>query len=179
MIPNQSGYRVGDSTVKQLLSITHEISKAFDNSEELRVVFLDISRAFDKVWAEGLIFKLKRIGIEGHMINILTSFLEDRELRVAMDGVCSQWAGISAGIPQGSILGPILFLVYINDLTEVVSSDIKIFADDIIIFHIAEQNSTGILTNDLNKITARAHEWKIVFNPYISKQVVEVVFSNR
>ena len=175
----QSGYRRGDSTVKQLLSITHEIYKAFEDGNELRAVFLDISRAFDKVWGLGLIFKLKKIGIEGEMLNILSSFLEDRQQRVTMDGVCSDWADIKAGVPQGSILGPIIFLVYINDLIEVVSSDIRIFADDTFIFRIVDQNCTQNLSNDLKKITEWAFQWKMLFNPDITKQAVEVVFSNK
>ena len=110
------------------------------------------------------------------MINILASVLEYREQRVAMDGVCSQWAGISAGVPQGSILGPILFLVYIYDLTEVVSSDIRIFADDTFIFRVVDQNSTDVLNDDLRKISVWANQWKMLFNPDITKQAVEVVF---
>jgi len=131
----QSGYRQNDSTIKQLLSITHEIYKAFDESQEIRAVFLDISRAFDRVWHEGLIFKLKTIGIEGEMINILENFLSGRMQRVAMNGSTSQWEKIEAGVPQGSILGPILFLVYINDIIESVESDIRIFADDTYFSH--------------------------------------------
>ena len=92
------------------------------------------------------------------MINILTSFLEDREQRVAMDGACSQWACISAGVPQGSILGPIIFLVYINNLTEVVSLDIMIFADDTFIFRVVDQNSTEALNEDLRKISVWANQ---------------------
>ena len=175
----QSGYRHGDSTVKQLLSITHEIYKAFDANKELRAVFLDISRAFDKVWAEGLIFKLKRIGIEGDMLNILTSFLANRKQRVTMDGTCSDWADVKAGVPQGSILGPILFLVYINDLFEVVTSDIRIFADDTFIFRVVDPCSTEDLNKDLRNITAWAHQWKKLFNPDMTKQAVEVVFSKK
>ena len=72
---NQSGCRRMDSTVKQLLSITHEIYKAFESAHEIRAIFLDIDKAFDKVWKEGLIYKLKRIGIEGEMLDILSSFL--------------------------------------------------------------------------------------------------------
>ena len=82
----QSGYRRGDSTVKQLISITDEIYKAFDKGHEVRAIFLDISKAFDKVWKDGLIFKLKTIGIEGEVLNILSSFLEDRQQRVTLDG---------------------------------------------------------------------------------------------
>ena len=107
----QSGYKRGDSTVKQLISITNEIHKAFDEGKEIRAVFLDISRAFDRVWHEGLIFKLRQIGIEGSAIKIIQSFLENREQRVAIDGFSSEWVQISAGVPQGSILRPLLFLI--------------------------------------------------------------------
>ena len=175
----QSGYRRNDSTVKQLLSITHEIYKAFDESKELRAVFLDISRAFDRVWHAGLLYKLEKIGLEGEVLNILSSFLADREQRVVIDGISSDWAQIEAGVPQGSILGPLLFLVYINDITEVISSDLRIFADDTFIFRIADQSSTRILNLDLQKITNWAHQWKMLFNPDISKQAVEIIFSNK
>ena len=175
----QSGYRRGDSTVKQLLSITHEIYKAFDKGHEIRAVFLDISKAFDKVWTQGLIFKLKKIGIEGEMLDILCSFLEDRQQRVTLDGENSDWVDIEAGVPQGSILGPILFLIYINDLIEVVSSDIRIFADDTFIFRIVDATSSEELIKDLEAITRWSVQWKLEFNPSLSKQAIEVLFSNK
>ena len=175
----QSGYRRGDSTVKQLLSITNEIHKTFDEGKELRAVFLDISRAFDRVWHSGLLFKLKQIGIEGQALDIVKDFLTNREQRVVIDGQFSEWAPITAGVPQGSILGPLLFLVYINDITEVISSDIRIFADDTFIFRTADSDSTRLLNNDLEKITDWAWTWKMLFNPDISKQAVEVIFSNK
>ena len=105
----QSGYTRGDSTIKQLISITHEIYKAFDSGHEVRAIFLDISKAFDKVWSKGLIHKLKVIGVEGEILDILSSFLEDRQQRVTLDGESSDWANVEAGVPQGSILGPILY----------------------------------------------------------------------
>lgn len=86
---------------------------------------------------------------------------------------------IAAGVPQGYILGPLLFLVYINDLTEVVSSDIRIFADDTFIYRTADSDSTLNLNNDLAEITNWAWQWKMLFNPSISKQAVEVLFSNK
>ena len=82
----QSGYRRNDSTIKQLLSITHKIFKAFDDGDEIRAVFLDISRAFDRVWHEGIIFKLRQMGVEGDALNIITSFLANRQQRVVLDG---------------------------------------------------------------------------------------------
>ena len=87
------------------------------------------------------------------MINILENFLSDRMQCVAMNGSTSQWEKIEAGVPQGSILGPILFLVYINAIIESVESDIRIFADDTFIFRIADQNSTKLLNEDLARIT--------------------------
>ena len=84
----------------------------------------------------GLIFKLKEIGTEGEYINIVKYFLKDRKQRVVIDGKRSDWISIESGVPQGSLLGPLLFLVYINDLIDSVESDIRIFADDTFIFRI-------------------------------------------
>ena len=111
----QSGFRKGDSTIKQLVSITHDIYLAFDYnpSKTVRAVFLDIAKAFDKVWHTGLIFKLKRNGVNGEMISILESFLSNRLQRVTINGESSDWVSIRAGVPQGSVLGPLLFLIYI------------------------------------------------------------------
>ena len=174
----QSGYTRGDSTIKQLISITHEIYKAFDSGHEVRAIFLDISKAFDKVWSKGLIHKLKVIGVEGEILDILSSFLEDRQQRVTLDGESSDWANVEAGVPQGSILGPILFLIYINDLIKVVGSDIRIFADDTFIFRIVNSTSATELMKDLNAITRWSVQWKLEFNPTMTKQAVEVLFSN-
>ena len=123
---NQSGFKSGDSCIKQLLSTTHEIYKSFGNGFEVRGVFLNISKAFNKVWHEGIIFKLKQNGISGKLLSDLSDFLKDRKLIVTLNGQVSSWTDENAGVPQGSILGSLLFSVYINDLADGLSSNAKL-----------------------------------------------------
>ena len=134
--PNQSGFRHGDSCVNQLLAITHEIYKSFDEGFEVRGVFLDISKAFDKVWHDGLLLKLNQNGISGNLFKLLRDFLSYRKQRVVLNGQHSSWDNVNAGVPHGSILGPLLFLIYINDLSNNLSSNCKLFADDTSFFSV-------------------------------------------
>ena len=114
--PNQSGFRLGYSCINQLLSVNHKIVSAFEMGLEVRGIFLDISKAFDKVWHDRLIFKLRQNGICYEMINILKDFLSDRKQRVVLNGQCSSWHDdIHARVPQRYILGPLLFFIYFND----------------------------------------------------------------
>ena len=180
---NQSGFRSGDSCTYQLLSITHQIFLSFNEnpSQEVRGVFLDISKAFDKVWHDGLIYKLKCNGVGGNMLKILSSFLDNRYQRVVLNGQSSHWIKLTAGVPQGSILGPLLFLIYINDISNNLESDVKLFADDTSLFSVVfDPNlSSQILNNDLAKINLWAYQWKMSFNPNITKQAHEVLFSRK
>ena len=109
--PNQSGFRPNDSAKYQLLSITHNIYRAFEEkpSKETRAVFLDLSKAFDRVWHEGLIYKLECKGISGNLLTLVKNYLKDRKQRVVLNGRSSEWASVSAGVPQGSVLGPLSF----------------------------------------------------------------------
>ena len=107
--PKQSGFRPGDSCTNQLLSIAHEILSAFDDGHEVRDVFLDISKAFDRVWHGGLLFKLQQYGISRELITLIKDFLSCRKQRVVLNGQHSPWADVKAGVPQGSILGHYYF----------------------------------------------------------------------
>ena len=176
---NQSGFKPGDSCINQLIAITHEIYQSFDAGYEVRSVFLDISKAFDKVWHEGLIFKLKKKGISGNLLNLIKDFLKNRKQRVVLNDQFSSWADVDAGIPQGSILAPLLFIIYINDLTNDSSSSTKLFADDTSLFSVVfKVDATAKeLNDDLAKVQDWALRWKMSFNPDISKQAQEVIFS--
>ena len=150
---NQSGFRSGDSCVHQLLSITQEIYKAFDanSSLDVRRAFLDLSKAFDRVWFN---VWFKTLGICGNYYGLIHSFLSDRHQRVVLNGQPSKSSHIMAGIPQGSILGPLLFLVYINDLHEGLKTRAKLFADDTSLFSEVHDSaaSSAFLKDDLMKI---------------------------
>ena len=176
---NQSGFRPGDSTIYQLISITSNIYESFEKYDETRAIFLDISKAFDKVWHEGVIHKLKCNGISGNLLAFFENYLENRHQRVVLNGIESDWKKLEAGVPQGSVLGPLLFLVYINDLTDNITSQMRLFADDSSLFTCVKgvEETHEKLVKDLHTVTLWAHQWKMVFNPDITKQAIEVIFS--
>ena len=152
----QSSFKPGNSYINQLLSLTHEIYQSFDvrSHVDVRSVFLDISKAFDKVWYDGIIFKLKQNGISSNLLNLLSNFLRNRKQSVALNLQTFSWTDVNAGVPQGSILDPLLFLIYINDLADGLSSNAKLFADDTSLFSVVHNANTTAkeLNNDLVKV---------------------------
>ena len=180
---NQSGFRPGDSTINQLLLITHTIFKAFDCNPPLdvRSVYLNILKAFDRVWHKGLIYKLKRCGVSGQLLFLIQSFLNDPKQRKVLNGQSSNWGDVSAGVPQGSILGPLFFLVYMNDLSVGLKCNVKLFADDTSLFTVVEDSHTAAsdMNHDLDLISQWAHAWRMTFNPDPQKQAVELTFSRK
>ena len=179
--PNQSGFRLGDSCVNQLLAITHEIYKLFDEGFEVREVFLDISKAFDKIWHEGLLLKLNQNGISRNLLKLLRDFFSYRKQHVVLNGQYLSWDNVNAGVPQGSILVLLLFLIYINDLSNNLSSNCKLFADDTSLFSVVNNihTSATTLSHYLKAITSWAFQWKMILNPDLRKQAQEVIFSRK
>ena len=163
----QSGFMPGDSTVNQLVQLYHIFCEALDMKKDVRIVFCDISKAFDRVWHEGLIYKLEAMGITGNLLSWFKNYLKDRQQRVIIQGKTSSWGDIKAGVPQGSILGPLLFLVYINDITNNISSNIRLFADDTTIFVTVDDatEAAEVLNSDLRCISNWATRWLVTFSP--------------
>ena len=174
----QAAYLKGDSTVTQLLYIVHKIKKNWAEKKLTHGLFLDVSSAFDKVWHNGLLAKLGQIGVEGSFYDILESYLSDRRQVVIVNGHKSKMVDINSGVPQGSRLGPLLFIIYMNDIINDIESDILIFADDTSLFSTGTDpaQTAAQLNRDLAKISSWGKKWKVAFNAKKSK---DMIFSNK
>ena len=168
----QYGFRYSRSAADLLTVVPDRIARAFSRSGATRAVALDISKAFNRVWHAGLLHKLKSYGISGQIFGLIFSFLSNRRLQVVLDGKSSQEYPVNAGVPQGSILGPTLFLVYINDLPDDVICNIAIYADDTTLYSKCDQASdlwqqvelVSELASDLRDTVDWDRKWLVDFN---------------
>ena len=138
---------------------------SLDEGSEVDTIYLDFRKAFDSVPHQRLMSKLRSYGIAGCLEKWLHSFLTRRRQRVAINGKTSQWSAVRSGIPQGSVLGPIVFLIFINDLPEVVNSIVKIYADDTKLFReIRQRDDCDRLQADLDNLMEWSRKWQHQFN---------------
>jgi hypothetical protein len=171
LTPHQSGFMPGDSTVNQLTYLYHVFAKALDDKKKVQIVFCDVSKAFDRCWHDGLIYKLRLLGIGGDLLTWFKDYLSNRYQRVVIRGQSSDLGLIEAGVPQGSVLGPLLFLAYINDLPSEIQSNMKLFADDATLYFDFEDDNIAeeVLNSDLSHIQLWADRWLMKFSPTKTK----------
>ena len=162
---DQHGFRQGRSCNTQLLEAIHDWTNSIEEGHPVDVIYLDYRKAFDSVPFERLLKKLHAYGVRGKVLLWIRDFLRDRSQRVVLADTKSDMATITSGIPQGSVLGPMLFLIYVNDLPEEVLSTLKLFADDTKLYReIQNDHDKEILQNDLNELMDWSVKWQLPFN---------------
>jgi hypothetical protein len=164
----QSGFIPGHSTTTHLVEIYHSFCQSVSDGKEVRVVFCVVSRSFDRVWHKGLLFKLEKCGISGSLLEWLKNYLQDRYQRVVINGQLSTWKQTVAGVPQGSVLGPLLFLIFINDITYVIQHcKIRLYADDTTLFIEVDDRVRAAeqIDEDLKAMSDWANTWLVKFSP--------------
>jgi hypothetical protein len=162
---NQHGFVRGKSCVSNLLETIDELTYNLWHRNSIDVVFLDFAKAFDTVPHKRLLAKLKTYGLSDRLVKWIEAFLTKRQQRVIMGSHSSFWAWVLSGVPQGSVLGPILFIIYINDLCDVIQSSTKLYADDSkVIANVNNEQDKEILQEDLDNIMKWSNEWLIKLN---------------
>jgi hypothetical protein len=161
----QHGFQSGLSCESQLIETVHDWITAMDNKSQIDAILLDFAKAFDKVPHKRLLSKLAFYGITGNTKNWIKSFLSHRKQRVSVNGALSDNTCVTSGVPQGSVLGPVLFLLYINDINNNIQSPIRLFADDSIIYRIIKsETDNNILQSDLIQLQTWSNKWQMEFN---------------
>ena len=174
----QAAYLPKDSTTNQLLYMVHQIKLSWSRKQISHACFLDISSAFDSVWHSALLEKLAQINVTNSPFKLLQSYLSDRLACTVVDGKLSDQLPVEAGVPQGSRLGPLLFLLFINDIITDLESTPQIFADDttLLAFGNDTHETTSILNRDLDKVSIWAKRFKVTFN---STKTKDMIFSKQ
>jgi len=174
IINEQFGFRPRHSTIAQLLRITELFALEINKKRHTAMVLLDLQKAFDSVWHQGLLYKLHTINLPENIIKILRSYLTDRSFKVSFCGEMSEAYGIRAGVPQGSVLGPVLFNIFINDIPKSRNSGLAVYADDTAVF--TSSWSTALLTRKLqayiDDITQFFTDWRMSINPDKSEAII-------
>ena len=161
----QHGFRARRSCETQLVDFVEDCLRSLDANKQIDVAVMDFSKAFDKVPHRRLLIKAGHYGIRGNLADWLDSFLSGRSQQVLLDGHSSTAAPVSSGVPQGTVLGPILFLIYINDIEHDITCNIRLFADDCILYNeISSPQDTAILQTNIDTLTRWERRWQMSFN---------------
>ena len=161
----QHGFRTKRSCSSQLLTTLEEWSRAIENGDPVDAIYCDFAKAFDSVPHKRLLRKLRACGVAGRVLRWIEAFLTGRRQRVVLNGARSDWTDVVSGVPQGSVLGPLLFVVYVNDLPEVVQSSVQLFADDTKIYGSVGQATDVLrLQSDLDALVKWSSKWQLPFN---------------
>ena len=162
---SQHGFRKGRSCLTNLLLFLDQVLRSVDEGLCVDIVFLDLAKAFDKVPHGRLLEKLRKHGIGGKLLGIIGDWLRNRRQRVCIKGKQSTWEEVWSGVPQGSVLGPLLFLIFINDLEDNTSGNVLKFADDTKIFRQVRDVQDSIsMQADLDQLVEWADKWQMQFN---------------
>ena len=163
---SNSGFKKNDSAINRLLIILDQIYRGIDSHKEVLMILLDISKAFDRVWHSGLLFKLKQYGIQEPLLSWFRSYLYNRSQKVVVNGQQSDSKFLHSGVPQGSILGPLFFLIYINDMSNDLKSSCHQFADDTSLIKYVDDPVISIkdINDDLKTLANWANTWRVTFN---------------
>ena len=154
------------STELQLILTIHDIASSLQQNKSIHAAVLDFSKAFDKVPHQHLLMKLERYSIHGNLLSWMESLLTKRVQTVICEGATSPSSPVTSGVPQGSVLSLLLFLTYINDLPNGLTSTIKLFANDTLLYRVVvEDSDCDNLQVDLNKLEIWQHKWQMQFNP--------------
>jgi len=162
---SQFGFRNKRNCVLQLIDVLDDWTKAYDAGKQIDTIYLDIKKAFDTVPHKRLLHKLEGYGIGGEILEWVADFLKNRRQRVVVKGEESTWENVTSGIPQGSVLGPVLFIIYINDMPDTLKSVCKIFADDSKIYQFVSSPSDQLtLQEDLLSLCDWSEKWLLEFS---------------
>ena len=156
----QYGFMSGRSTSLQLLAVLDKWTEVLDSGSTIDCIYMDFRAAFDTVPHKRLISKLQAYGLSTQIIQWITSFLDSRVQRVDINGQTSDWKNVTSGIPQGSVLGPILFVMFINDLPDLIKSEVFLFADDTKVFSVNKSvKDAEQLQSDLDALEEWSNKW--------------------
>ena len=176
----QFGFRKGLGACDAVLTISDRVQKALDSGLEARMIGLDFSAAFDRVNHKALIYKLKQVGIGGAFLNILVEFLSNRKQRVIVDGHEGEWREVISGVPQGSVLGPLLFILYTQDMWVGLENQLVAYADDAtLIAVISSPEQRTSVSESLNRDLARIDEWCNLWGMKLNPQKTQSMIVSR